>query len=129
MELRNIIYKGYTNLDVRVTDFIDRIITEVEKKGEVTEYDKSLLNMLVIQLVLYYKAIDEIVSNKNVTHEDNYDRKARNPEITVMNKANDEIILLLDKLAVAPYSQAKVAKLKRTDDGEKAKEILEDLLS
>ena len=43
--------------DVRVINFMDAVTTDIkERKIKVTEYLKCILSMLVVQLVLYFKA-------------------------------------------------------------------------
>ena len=128
MELRNEIIADFKDLDPRVIKFLDRIISELETNNTVNEYSKSLLGMLVLQLVIYYKASDEVATADKLAHEDNYKRVSKNPALQVLMKAHDQILVLLDKLAISPYSSAKVKKLQHTDDGEKARELLVDLI-
>lgn len=112
MTLKTEILSSFEDLDPRVVKFIDKTITAIEEqKIEVTDYTKMILNLLITQLVLYYKASDDILKIDTVTSEDSYKRKSKMPEISIMQKANDQILILLDKITLSPLSSAKVKKL------------------
>ena len=68
--------------------------------------------MILSQLVLYFKSLDEINTEDQVSSTDSYSRKAKMPAISVMQKAHDQILVLLDKILASPTALAKVSKLK-----------------
>lgn len=114
--------------DERVIDFIDSVTNDIKtRKIEVTEYLKVILQMLVAQLVLYFKSADEVFKNNALSSTDDYKRKSKAPEIAVMEKSHDKILELLDKIALSPLSSAKVKKLSKDDDLD-AKELLDELV-
>ena len=116
--------------DQRVIDFIDAVTNDVKKKKiDQTEYLKCILSMLVVQLVLYFKAADQIFEGDKVSSKDVYERKAKAPEIAVMQKANDKILELMDKISLSPLSAAKVKKLTKNDDDVDAQELLDELIN
>lgn len=115
--------------DQRVIDFIDAVTNDVrDKKIAVTEYLKTILSMLVVQLTLYFKAVDQIYDAEKVSSKDVYDRKSKAPEISVLNKAHDKILELMDKISLSPLAEAKVKKLNKDDDAD-AKDLLDDLIN
>lgn len=129
MKLQEEIISNFGNLDSRVESFLKKTITDINTKGiKVTDYTKMILELLVVQLVLYYKAFDEINEDTSVSSEDSYNRKAKSPAISIMQKANDQILVLLDKIALSPLSSAKVKKLNKNDEDD-AQELLEALIN
>lgn len=113
MTIQEEIFLNHDQVDERVKNFINRVITELNvKEIQITEYTKIILNMLVAQLILYYKSIDEIEQATNITNQDNYNRISKSPVISIMQRTNDQILNLLDKISISPLSSAKVAKLK-----------------
>lgn len=129
MKLQEEIISNFGNLDSRVESFLKKTITDINTKGiKVTDYTKMILELLVVQLVLYYKAFDEINEDTSVSSEDSYNRKAKSPAISIMQKANDQILVLLDKITLSPLSSAKVKKLNKNDEDD-AQELLEALIN
>ena len=113
MSLLEEILKNYNNLDDRVILYMKRITNMVlQMDRNVSDYTKSILSMLVVQLIIYYKAIDDVIET-DVTHEDKYERKAKSPNIVVLQTANDKILNLLDKIGLSPLVAAKIHKLKQ----------------
>ena len=84
--------------------------------------------MLASQLVIYYKALDAIFGKDDVSTTDLYDRKAKAPEISILQKAHDQILALLDKLSLSPIVKAKLKKLNSSDEAT-AEQLLNDLIS
>lgn len=128
MKLLDEILKNYTELDERVILYMERITNMVVLMNKnVSDYTKSILSMLVVQLIIYYKAVDDVIST-NVTHEDKYERKAKSPNIVVLQTANDKILNLLDKIGLSPLVQARINKLNQSEnkelDAEDAFELL-----
>ena len=120
-----------TSLDPRVILFLDTTILALSGQDiKITDYTKLILCMLVTQLVLYYKACDELInSDDSIISEDKYKRRAQAPVIAIMQKANNQIISLLDKISLSPLEKAKVKKLnQKTDEAEEAKELLSSLM-
>lgn len=131
--LRNEILKNMnvTSADPRVIMFLDTTISALDSQSiKITDYTKLILGMLVTQLVLYYKACDALIQdNESITSEDKYKRRAQAPIISIMQKANDKIIGLLDKISLSPLEKAKVKKLnQKTDEQEDARELLSALM-
>lgn len=112
-------------LDARIIDFLTYVTSSLENE---TDYTKIILNMLVPQLIIYYKALDNMQAATDVTHNDDYNRKSKAPEISVMQKANDQILNLLDKLVLSPIEKAKFKRITKSDEDD-PQNLLKDLLS
>lgn len=119
----------HKNIDDRVVDYIDKVISSLKQnKVEINDYTKLILIMIVNELILYFKSSDIIYDNENVSSTDSYDRKAKMPEISIMQKSHDQILTLMDKISASPLSRAKIKKLSKSDPEEDAKAELEMLL-
>jgi phage terminase small subunit len=121
------IKSNYNDLDERVYKFLERVIKDIDD-ADITNYNKIIIDMLIPQLVIYYKAIDIIKSETSISKKDDYNRTSKSPEIGVMQKANDQILNLLDKLVLSPLEKAKLKRINK-DDEDSAKEILENLMN
>lgn len=121
------IKSSYNDLDERVYKFLERVIKDIDDV-DITNYNKIIIDMLIPQLVIYYKAIDIIKSETSISKKDDYNRTSKSPEIAVMQKANDQILNLLDKLVLSPLEKAKLKRINK-DEEDSAKEILENLMN
>ena len=72
---------------------------------------------------------DNIFAKNEVSSEDSYKRKAKAPEISIMQKSHDQILNLLDKISLSPLSSAKIKKLTSNNDDESAQEYLDALIN
>ena len=122
--LNDIISKYKEPLDARIIDFLTYVTSSLENEND---YTKIVLNMLVPQLIIYYKALDNMQTTSDVTHNDDYNRKSKAPEIGVMQKANDQILNLLDKLVLSPIEKAKLKRINKSEEDD-AKDLLESLM-
>lgn len=120
----------YKNLDPRVIDYLDKTISSLEQQNvKITDYTKLMLTMIVNELILYYKTLDIIYEEDTITSRDSYKRKAKAPEINIMQKCHSQVLDLLDKILASPTSNARVKKLTAaTDKAEDAKELLNNLM-
>ena len=114
-------------VDARVETFMQNIAKDIDtQKKPYTQYTRMILTLMVSQLVLYYKALDEMEAN-NVESQDSYKRKSKAPSIAIMQKANDQILHLMDKIGLSPLESAKIRKLNKSTDDESAEELLAEL--
>lgn len=114
-------------LDSRVVSFLDNVTSDLDEKN-INHYSRIVLDMLVPQLIIYFKAQDNIQVEGGVSHSDDYNRKSKSPEIGVLQKANDQILSLLDKLVLSPLEKAKIKRINKNDE-EDAKELLDALIN
>lgn len=114
-------------LDERIIEFLDNVVSDLDS-SQTTKYSTIILDMLVPQLIMYFKAVDILQQNAGVSNKDIYDRSSKSPEIMVLNKAHDQILNLLDKLAMSPMEKAKIKRINKNEE-ESAKELLDSLMS
>lgn len=110
----------HKNIDDRVIDFVDKLISSLQQNNvEINDYTKLIIIMIINELILYFKASDIIYDNDDISNKDTYNRKAKMPEISILQKAHDQILTLMDKISASPLSRAKIYKLKQnTPDAE-----------
>ena len=120
----------HEKLDDRVIDYLDKLIASLDQNEvKITEYTKLILMMIVNELMLYFKAVDAIHENDEVSSTDSYKRKSKMPEISIMQTAHDKILTLMDKISASPLSSAKIAKLKeKSSNKQDASELLAELM-
>ena len=114
-------------MDSRVKLILDHVTKSLGDKAE-DEYSKIILTLLAPQLILYFKSLDTITEDNSVSTQDNYKHKAKSPEVQVLQQANTQIITLLDKLCLAPFTKAKVKRL-NSNSNEDAEDLLKALLN
>lgn len=106
------ILSNFSNYDERVVDNLALIIDELKnKKVPVNNYSLVIFQLLATQFAIYYKSLDVINGDGDISSEDSYKRKAKSPELAALQKSHQEIVHLLDSLAISPLSSAKVNKL------------------
>ena len=119
-----------TNLDDKIDNRIEELLNCVinsldpNHKGD---YSKIILTMLVPQLILYFRALDEVNKTNKLSTSDVYARTAKSPEIQVLQKCNDQILNLLDKLCLSPMDKAKINRINKSEETSAA-ELLEALI-
>lgn len=113
-------------IDSRIESMLDCVINSLDPNHK-GDYSKIILTMLVPQLILYFQALDEINTNKKLSTSDVYSRTAKSPEIQVLQKCNDQILNLLDKLCLSPLEKSKLKRLNKDD--ESARELLDALIN
>lgn len=119
-----------TNINGKVDPRIESMLTCVMNSLNIDHneyYTKIILTMLVPQLLLYFRALDEINTSTKLSTSDAYARTAKSPEIQVLQKCNDQILNLLDKLCLSPMERAKIKRLSK-DENEDAKKLLDELI-
>lgn len=130
-KLLNEIISEYDKLDDRVVNYLQHVINEIKiSEKNVSDYTKVILSMLVPQLIIYYRSLDDLNYNDELTNENKYYGKSKSPVILIMQKANDQILNLLDKISLSPLSRAKIKKLNSAEenDNESGEKILTALV-
>ena len=127
MKTNEIIDTNINNkIDSRIESMLDCVINSLDPNHR-SDYSKIILTMLIPQLILYFRALDAVNDNDKLSTKDDYSRTAKSPEIQILQKCNDQILNLLDKLCLSPLEKAKVKRLNK-DEGEDAKKLLDDLI-
>ena len=128
--MNNYIQETYKNEDSRVITFISRVYDDCVKNNENLSNDfYCCLDLLCVQLKLYYMALDALNTEKTLASEDNYKRIAKSPHIMILNKSHQEILNILQKLSLSPFEKAKLKRLNNTDDAESAEALLNNLIN
>ena len=122
------ILASFTNYDQRVQDMIEYTITELMKLDKTpNEYALVLIQLLADQFEIHFKAKDEVGDSIVQTY-DVGDRKISHakPQFEAQQKAQTQIIRLLDKLGLSPLEKAKIKKLNEKDSLDKNELIKEE---
>lgn len=128
--MNNYIQETYKNEDSRVITFISRVYDDCVKNNEnLSNYFYCCLDLLCVQLKLYYMALDALNTEKTLASEDNYKRIAKSPHIMILNKSHQEILNILQKLSLSPFEKAKLKRLNNSDDAESAEALLNNLIN
>lgn len=122
------INENYNDYDDRVKVFLSRVFEDCKKNNEkLSNYFYVCLDLLAVQLKLYFMALDTIKQDANLSTEDSYRRQAKNPCIAILNHAHQEILNILQKLSLSPFEQAKLKRLNNAGDDESAEQLLKSL--
>lgn len=128
--MNNYIQETYTDCDERVKTFLSRVFEDCLAKNEtLTNYFYCTLDLLKNQLVLYYMSVDAIEDAKKISSEDAYRRMAKHPAVAIMAKAHSQILDILEKLGLSPFSAAKIKRLNNDSDAESAEALLQNLIN
>ena len=123
------IQKTYGSYDDRVLMFMSRVYDDcIANNEKLSNYFYCCLDLLANQLKLYFLGIDAIDADKKLSSQDDYKRVSKNPAISVMNHAHQEILNILAKLSLSPFEQAKLSRLKNCDGAEDAEALLNNLI-
>ena len=125
---KDIISKRYKEYDARVVDFLNNIYEDVkEQNSKINNYFFVTFDLLANQLVLYFRALDAINKDAQLSTEDSYKRQAKSPNIAILQKCHTEILNILDDYGLSPFASAKIKRLNSNDDDVSAEEILNEL--
>ena len=124
------IQKSYEDYDDRVKVFLSRVFEDCKKNNEkLSNYFYVCLDLLAVQLKLYFMSLDIIDEKKKLSSEDSYKRVAKDPCIAILNHAHQEILNILQKLSLSPFEQAKLKRLNNGGDEEDAEDLLNKLIN
>ena len=122
------IQKTYEGYDDRVLMFMSRVYEDcITNNEKLSNYFYCCLDLLATQLKLYFIASDVIDEQKKISSEDSYRRISKDPSISVLNKCHEQILNILAKLSLSPFEQAKLSRLKNSDNDQDAEELLYNL--
>lgn len=101
------ISKLYQNEDSRVISFLENLV--ISMGGKVPSYYKTVLDMLQVQLFLYYNAQD-IVKKSGILVGDN-NVKTKNQAITILNQSYSHIMEIMRECGTTKLAKARLNKL------------------
>ena len=117
MKTNQYIADTYKDYDERVISFLDRVYSDVsENNAKLTNYFYCCLDLLAVQLKLYFLGLDALETNKSLSSTDDYKRVSKNPCLAIINHAHQEILNILQKMSLSPFEIAKLKKLNKDDD-------------
>lgn len=123
------IRQNYASYDNRVIEFLSKIYMDVVNQNEhISNYNYCMIDLLAVQLQIYYTSCDQLLKLTDLTTVDSYNRAAKSPVISVLNKAHANIIDIMQKLSLSNIELAKLRRLNNNDDAESAEELLKDLV-
>lgn len=110
---------SFTEFDQRTQDALENILTQLGKQEkEPNDYALVILQMLAVEFDMYFKAYDSLrnsdVVNVNIIGEREIHQAK--PQVEIVNKSIKQITNMLDKLGISPLTDAKIRKLKSTED-------------
>lgn len=125
---KDIISNRYKDYDKRIIEFLNNIYEDVrESNPKINNYFFVTYDLLANQLLLYFRALDAIKQDTNLSTEDSYKRQAKSPNIAILNHAHQEIMKILDDYGLSPFASAKIKRLNNVDDSESAEQLLKEL--
>ena len=120
----------YDKYEDRVLEFMSKVYDDIkDNKNKISNYHLCMLDLLVVQLQIYYTSCDQLLKLTDLTTTDAYARAAKSPVISVLNKAHANIIDIMQKLSLSDLEIAKLKHINKNDDGESAEELLNNLIN
>ena len=113
----------YNDYDKRTISFLENVILGIG--GSAPDYFNTNLMLLADQLEIYFRASDVVRTNPIVCTTQKGSRQA--PELDVMQRTWAHIVTLLKDTGLTKYSQAKIERLKTSDNTEDVEQLIEML--
>lgn len=118
----NEIYKDY---DERVIRYMEFVIKQIEQDYSIVPSSwRVSLDLIADNLMIYFKALDDIKQNGVITYNRN-GVATKNPSCNTQNAASQNVIKLLNNFALTPMSKSKMKNL----DADDYENVLGNLLS
>lgn len=111
----------YSDYDKRTISFLENVILGIG--GTAPDYFNTNLMLLADQLEIYFRASDKVRENPIVCTTQKGPRQT--PELDVMQKSWSHIVALLKDTGLTKYSQAKIERLKTSDNTEDVQQLVE----
>lgn len=123
----NILRERYQQYGNDTVEFLINIYNAVKELNDKTnDYYYCIFDLLATQVYLYFSTKNQLLGLKELTTTDAYQRAAKSPIISVLNKAHANIMDIMQKLSLGQMEQAKLSRLKNGDDTD-AETLLESL--
>lgn len=98
-----------------------------ELNNKTNDYYYCIFDLLATQVYLYFSTKNQLLGLKELTTTDAYQRAAKSPIISVLNKSHSNIMDIMQKLSLGQMEQAKLKRLNNVDDDESAEQLLKAL--
>ncbi len=100
-----------------------------ELNNNTNDYYYCVFDLLATQVYLYFSTKTQLLNLKELTTTDAYQRAAKSPIISVLNKAHANIMDIMQKLSLGQMEQAKLKRLNKDDGSEDAETLLNNLIN
>ena len=117
------IRKIFKDYDKRVIDFLELIVVGLD--GQIHDFMLTNLQLLAVQLMIYFKALDE-VKNSDLTMVTQKGPKQA-PCLDVLQKAHARILELLKECGITKASKTRINRMQRSDDTGDTETLIEML--
>ena len=125
----NILRERYQQYGDDTVEFLINIYNAVKELNDKTnDYYYCIFDLLATQVYLYFSTKNQLLGLKELTTTDAYQRAAKSPIISVLNKAHTNIMDIMQKLSLGQMEQAKLSRLKNGDNDQDAEELLDNLI-
>lgn len=125
----HILKERYQQYGDDTVEFLINAYNAVKELNDKTnDYYYCVFDLLATQVYLYFSTKNQLLGLKELTTTDAYQRAAKSPLISVLNKSHSNIMDIMQKLSLGQMEQAKLKRLNNVDDTESAQELLDNLI-
>lgn len=117
------IRKIFKDYDKRVIDFLELIVVGLD--GQIHDFMLTNLQLLAVQLMIYFKALDEVKKSDLTTVTQKGPKQA--PCLDVLQKAHARILELLKECGITKASKTRINRMQRSDDTGETETLIEML--
>ena len=120
-----IIGKKYGKYDIRVQEILKYIYKSVEDKTKIDDAFELSFDLLAAQLHIYYKALDDIMTN-GIVYKNRNGEMSESASVKILNKMHRNIQGVLSHFGLTPESLSRIRQY--GDKTENTSDIINKLL-
>lgn len=123
-----ILKKRYQQYGDDTVEFLINAYNAVkELNNKTNDYYYCIFDLLATQVYLFFSTKNQLLGLKDLTTTDAYQRAAKSPIISVLNKSHSNIMDIMQKLSLGQMEQAKLKRLNNGGEDESAQDLLNKL--
>lgn len=123
-----ILKKRYQQYGDDTVEFLINAYNAVkELNNKTNDYYYCIFDLLATQVYLFFSTKNQLLGLKDLTTTDAYQRAAKSPIISVLNKSHSNIMDIMQKLSLGQMEQAKLKRLNNCGEDESAQDLLNKL--
>ena len=107
-------------------EYMSVIEKQMESIGVLEDADRENLNLLKIQIELYYRAVDDLDKN-GLTAKDKVGRSTVNPAFNIQRSAMANIIALMKELSISARQRRLLTSAGQTEEVDPMDEFLQKI--
>ena len=107
-------------------EYMSVIQKQMESIGVLEDADRENLNLLKIQIELYYRAVDDLDKN-GLTAKDKVGRSTVNPAFNIQRSAMANIIALMKELSISARQRRLLTSAGQTEEVDPMDEFLQKI--